>query len=172
MGDVKTTLMMLSDKLQGWSGVSPDYAIELEQCKQAWIAERQKICNVPKSDSMVVCAVNEVCHRINGVQCAAAGGLPGELHKLWLCNGKGDYHLEYGFSCMGYEVAGAVGLKMACPEKEVFAMVGDGSWLMLHTEIVSARKLGYPINVVLVDNCGFGCIHRLQTGSGIPKLKK
>jgi 3D-(3,5/4)-trihydroxycyclohexane-1,2-dione acylhydrolase (decyclizing) len=96
----------------------------------------------------------------------AAGGLPGDVHKLWRSKASGDYHSEYGYSCMGYEIAGALGVKMARPEREVYAFVGDGSYLMLNHEIVTAVQEGRKITVVLVDNHGYQCIHGLQRSCG------
>lgn len=96
----------------------------------------------------------------------AAGGLPGELHKLWQAGPPGSYHGEYGFSCMGYEIAGGLGAKMARPGKEVVVMVGDGSYLMLNSEIATSVMLGLKLTIVLLDNRGFGCINRLQNATG------
>ena len=96
----------------------------------------------------------------------AAGGLPGDLHKLWRSRGDGDYHSEYGYSCMGYEIAGALGVKMARPDREVYAVVGDGSYLMLNHEIVTSLQEGRKITVVLLDNHGYQCIHNLQRSCG------
>ena len=96
----------------------------------------------------------------------AAGGLPGEMHKLWQAGAPGSYHAEYGFSCMGYEIAGGLGAKMAKPDEEVVVMIGDGSYLMLNSEIATSVMLGHKINIVLLDNRGFGCINRLQMGTG------
>src|SRR5258706_15082893 len=96
----------------------------------------------------------------------AAGSMPGDLHKLWRTRQPGGYQMEYGYSCMGYEIAGGLGVKMAHPDREVYVLVGDGSYLMLHTEIFTSIQLGYKINVVLLDNRGFGCINRLQKACG------
>jgi 3D-(3,5/4)-trihydroxycyclohexane-1,2-dione acylhydrolase (decyclizing) len=96
----------------------------------------------------------------------AAGGLPGDLHKLWHCESPQQLHSEYGYSCMGYEIAGALGVKMAQPEREVYAFLGDGSYLMLHTEIVTALQEDLKLTIVLVDNGGYQCIHGLQRGCG------
>ena len=96
----------------------------------------------------------------------AAGGLPGELHKLWQAETSGGYHMEYGFSCMGYEIAGGLGVKMAQPEREVFVMVGDGSYLMMNSEIATSVMLGRKLVLVILDNRGFGCINRLQHATG------
>ena len=96
----------------------------------------------------------------------AAGGLPGELHKLWQAQEVGTYHLEYGYSCMGYEIAGGLGVKLARPEREVIVLVGDGSYLMLNSEIATSVMLGMRLTIVVLDNGGFGCIDRLQRATG------
>ena len=96
----------------------------------------------------------------------AAGGLPGELHKLWHAAQPGGYHLEYGYSCMGYEIAGGLGVKMARPDREVIVMVGDGSYLMMNSEIATSVMLGLKLIIVVLDNRGFGCINRLQRATG------
>ena len=96
----------------------------------------------------------------------AAGSLPGELHKLWRTATPGGYHVEYGYSCMGYEIAGAVGVKMAHPEREVVVLVGDGSYLMMNSEIATSVMLGLKLVIVVLDNRGFGCINRLQQACG------
>jgi 3D-(3,5/4)-trihydroxycyclohexane-1,2-dione acylhydrolase (decyclizing) len=96
----------------------------------------------------------------------AAGGLPGELHKLWRHGSPGSYHMEYGFSCMGYEIAGGLGVKLAKPKDEVVVMVGDGSYMMMNSEIASSIMLGAKLTIVVLDNRGFGCINRLQMATG------
>ena len=101
-----------------------------------------------------------------GTAVHASGGIPGDIHKLWRSHASNDYHAEYGYSCMGYEIAGALGVKLADPRREVFAFLGDGSYLMLHTEIVTAVQEGLKLIVIVNDNHGFGCIHNLQRGSG------
>jgi 3D-(3,5/4)-trihydroxycyclohexane-1,2-dione acylhydrolase (decyclizing) len=102
----------------------------------------------------------------DAVVVCAAGGLPGELHKLWRTRRPGGYHVEYGYSCMGYEIAGAVGVKMAEPLREVHVLVGDGSYLMLNSELATAVMLGLKLIVTVLDNRGFGCINRLQKSTG------
>jgi 3D-(3,5/4)-trihydroxycyclohexane-1,2-dione acylhydrolase (decyclizing) len=119
----------------------------------------------PPSDAQVIGAVQRAAPRGAVVVCAA-GGLPGELHKLWQAEGPGSYHLEYGYSCMGYEIAGGLGVKLADPSREVIVMVGDGSYLMLNSEIATSVMLGLRLTIVLLDNGGFGCIDRLQRASG------
>lgn len=96
----------------------------------------------------------------------AAGGLPGELHKLWRAGAPGSYHAEYGYSTMGYEIAGGLGVKLAKPDDEVVIMLGDGSYLMLNSEIATSVMFGLKLTIVLLDNRGFGCINRLQRATG------
>jgi 3D-(3,5/4)-trihydroxycyclohexane-1,2-dione acylhydrolase (decyclizing) len=96
----------------------------------------------------------------------AAGTLPAELHKLWRTSVPGGYHMEYGYSCMGYEIAGGVGVAMAKPDREVIVMVGDGSYLMMNSEIATSVMLGRKLIVVILDNRGYGCINRLQQAVG------
>jgi 3D-(3,5/4)-trihydroxycyclohexane-1,2-dione acylhydrolase (decyclizing) len=117
------------------------------------------------SDAQVIGAVQRALGTEATVVCAA-GGLPGELHKLWQAGAPGSYHLEYGYSCMGYEIAGGLGVKMAKPEAEVVVMVGDGSYLMMNSEIATAVMLGLKLTIVVLDNRGFGCINRLQMATG------
>jgi 3D-(3,5/4)-trihydroxycyclohexane-1,2-dione acylhydrolase (decyclizing) len=117
------------------------------------------------SDAQVVGAIARAAGENDTVVCAA-GGLPGELHKLWRATDNRGYHLEYGFSCMGYEIAGGLGVKMALPDREVFVMVGDGSYLMMNSEIATSVALGQKLIITVLDNGGFGCIQRLQTGTG------
>jgi 3D-(3,5/4)-trihydroxycyclohexane-1,2-dione acylhydrolase (decyclizing) len=96
--------------------------------------------------------------------------LPAELHKLWRAAEPGNYHVEYGYSCMGYEIAGGLGVKMARPDKEVIVMVGDGSYLMMNAELATSVMLGHKLIVVLLDNRGYGCIHRLQRATGVERF--
>ena len=123
------------------------------------------------TDAQVVIAVNKTVGK-DAIVVGAAGGLPGELHKLWRTSRDDGYHLEYGYSCMGYEIAGGLGVKMANPDREVYILVGDGSYLMLHTELLTARQLGFKINLILLDNKGYGCINRLQQGCGSSPIWK
>jgi 3D-(3,5/4)-trihydroxycyclohexane-1,2-dione acylhydrolase (decyclizing) len=117
------------------------------------------------SDAQVLGAVNRWIDA-NGTVVCAAGGLPGELHKLWKAQDADAYHLEYGYSCMGYEIAGGLGVKLARPDREVVVLVGDGSYLMMNSEIATSIALGLKLNVVVLDNRGFGCINRLQESCG------
>ena len=113
------------------------------------------------TDAQVIGAVQRAAGEDAVVVCAA-GGLPGELHKLWRTRKPGGYHVEYGYSCMGYEIAGGLGVKLAAPERDVFVMVGDGCYLMMNSEIATSVMLGAKLIVVVLDNRGFGCINRLQ----------
>ncbi|WP_439500224.1 3D-(3,5/4)-trihydroxycyclohexane-1,2-dione acylhydrolase (decyclizing) [Bosea sp. (in: a-proteobacteria)] len=117
------------------------------------------------SDAQVIGAVQRWSEPSDVVVCAA-GGLPGELHKLWQAGAPGGYHLEYGYSCMGYEIAGGLGVKLADPAREVVVMVGDGSYLMMNSEIATSVMLGLKLVIVVLDNRGFGCINRLQNATG------
>ncbi len=119
----------------------------------------------PPTDMQVLGAVNRAASE-DGIVVCAAGGLPGELHKLWRTATPEGYHLEYGYSCMGYEIAGGLGVKMAFPERDVCVLVGDGSYLMLNSEIATSVLLGHKLVIVVLDNGGFGCIDRLQEACG------
>jgi 3D-(3,5/4)-trihydroxycyclohexane-1,2-dione acylhydrolase (decyclizing) len=117
------------------------------------------------NDAQVLGAVNRAMPK-RGIVVCAAGGLPGELHKLWRATDAASYHLEYGYSCMGYEIAGGLGAKLAAPQREVVVLVGDGSYLMMNSEIATAVAMGVKLTIILLDNRGFGCISRLQRGTG------
>ena len=116
-------------------------------------------------DADVLGRVNRMSGPDATVVCAA-GGLPGELHKLWRAHGPDSYHLEYGYSCMGYEIAGGLGVKLAKPERDVIVLVGDGSYLMMNSEIATSVMLGLKLTIVVLDNRGYGCINRLQQSCG------
>ncbi|MCQ8239296.1 3D-(3,5/4)-trihydroxycyclohexane-1,2-dione acylhydrolase (decyclizing) [Rhizosaccharibacter radicis] len=149
----------------GWTG-------EAERVRAGWREEAAAYTALPgaeqnaaPSDAQVIGAVLRTAEPSDVVVCAA-GGLPAELHKHWRTDRPGGYHMEYGFSCMGYEVAGGLGAKMAHPDREVIVMVGDGSFMMLNSELQTSVMLGHKIIVVLLDNNGFGCINRLQAACG------
>jgi 3D-(3,5/4)-trihydroxycyclohexane-1,2-dione acylhydrolase (decyclizing) len=129
------------------------------------VATASPVGNGLPSDAQVIGAVQRSAQPSDVVVCAA-GGLPGELHKLWRAGAPGGYHLEYGYSCMGYEIAGGLGVKLADPTREVIVMVGDGSYLMMNSEIATAVMLGLKLTIVVLDNRGFGCINRLQMATG------
>ena len=117
------------------------------------------------SDAQVIGAVQRAMGREVSIL-AAAGSVPGELHKLWEASYPSSYHMEYGFSCMGYEIAGGIGMKMAQPTREAVVMVGDGTYLMMNSELATSVMLGIKLTIVLLDNRGYGCINRLQFASG------
>ena len=121
--------------------------------------------DVPPTEAQVIGAVNRAAGPRDVVVCAA-GGLPGELHRLWRTRDPRGYHLEYGYSCMGYEIAGGLGAKLALPDREVFVMVGDGSYLMMNSEIATSVAMRQKLVIVVLDNRGFGCINRLQQACG------
>lgn len=132
-------------------------------------AQRAGVGGVPLTQAQAIGVVNQATDPTDVVVCAA-GGMPGDLLKLWRPLDPKGYHVEYGFSCMGYEIAGGLGVKMADPEREVFVMVGDGSYLMMNTELVTSLAEGRKINLVVVDNSGFQCIRGLQMSCGSPSF--
>jgi 3D-(3,5/4)-trihydroxycyclohexane-1,2-dione acylhydrolase (decyclizing) len=117
------------------------------------------------SDAHVIGAVQRHFSS-NATLVCAAGGLPGELHKLWQQGAPGSYHVEYGFSCMGYEIAGGLGVKLAKPDEDVVVMVGDGSYMMMNSDIATSIMMGAKLTIVVLDNRGYGCINRLQMATG------
>ncbi|PCJ91279.1 MAG: 3D-(3,5/4)-trihydroxycyclohexane-1,2-dione acylhydrolase (decyclizing) [Hyphomicrobiales bacterium] len=121
--------------------------------------------NVLPTDQHVVGAVQRAAGPDTVIMCAA-GSMPGELHKLWKAPRAHAYHMEYGFSCMGYEVGGAIGVKLANPDRDVICMIGDGSYLMMNSEMVTAAMMGINFTIVITDNSGYGCINRLQMATG------
>ena len=118
------------------------------------------------TQSRVLGALNETLAN-DDIIVAAAGSLPGDLQRAWRSKGTNTYHLEYGYSCMGYEINAALGVKMAEPEREVYALVGDGSYMMLHSELATSIQERQKINVILLDNMTFGCINNLQMEHGM-----
>ncbi|MBS9404704.1 3D-(3,5/4)-trihydroxycyclohexane-1,2-dione acylhydrolase (decyclizing) [Halomonas sp. TRM85114] len=167
-GDAFDGLAALDAGLAQWRASDP-WREQSDSLKRAWDEVVARVTadegrELP-TDAQVIGAVNRQAGEDGTVVCAA-GGLPGELHKLWQCAGPGSYHVEYGFSCMGYEIAGGLGVKMARPEREVFVMVGDGSYLMHNSELATSVMLGHKLVVVVLDNRGFGCINRLQQATG------
>ncbi len=167
--DARVGLEELSDALRGWQA-DPAVAERAAKEKAIWLdaagrALASTNAELP-SDAQVIGAVARTLGPDNTIVVNAAGGLPGELHKLWVPTAPGGYHMEYGFSCMGYEIAGGMGVKMARPDKEVVVMVGDGSYMMLNSEIATSVSLGVKLVIVVLDNHGFGCINRLQMETG------
>jgi 3D-(3,5/4)-trihydroxycyclohexane-1,2-dione acylhydrolase (decyclizing) len=168
VGDAKRTLEDLSRAL-GDHAASAAWQARARALVAEWNAAVDRVTapgnlELP-TDAQVVGAVNRAAGD-DGVVVCAAGGLPGELHKLWRAKKPNGYHMEYGFSCMGYEIAGALGAKMALPDREVFVMVGDGSYMMLNSELQTSVMLGQKLIVTVLDNRGYGCINRLQQVCG------
>ncbi len=170
IGDAREVLEGLRQALAGHR-VAQAWSDSVAAARIAWEEAWSQAVRPPKesrdlpSDAQVIGAVGRWARNETTVVCAA-GGLPGELHKLWRPARAGGYHVEYGFSCMGYEIAGGLGVKLADPEREVVVMVGDGSYLMLNSEIATAVMLGLKLVIVVLDNRGFGCINRLQKATG------
>ncbi len=122
-------------------------------------------CSAGNCQTAILGALNQFMQK-NDVIICAAGSLPGDLHRLWRSELPKTYHLEYAFSCMGYEVAAGLGVKMACPKQEVYVIVGDGSYLMLHSELLTSIQEKVKINIILLDNHGYQCIKNLQQSQG------
>ncbi|PFO64625.1 3D-(3,5/4)-trihydroxycyclohexane-1,2-dione acylhydrolase (decyclizing) [Bacillus cereus] len=193
IADAKEALLALIDELQVINYRS-SYTVEIADAKEAWEIELSRLHNIrftgqdftPEVEGHFDGKLNEyvdalgtqltqtaVIGEINtlldedAIIVGAAGSLPGDLQRMWSSRKPNTYHMEYGYSCMGYEVAGALGAKLAEPLKEVYAMVGDGSYQMLHSELVTSLQENKKINVLLFDNSGFGCINNLQMGNGM-----
>ncbi|MBR5620663.1 MAG: 3D-(3,5/4)-trihydroxycyclohexane-1,2-dione acylhydrolase (decyclizing) [Clostridia bacterium] len=174
-----------------------DFTTEIADAKAAWDKEMERLCSVeytgedfvPENKARRADALEAFRKATGGVICqtaavglirkmipadavviGASGSLPGCLQRMWTTDAINSYNMEYGYSCMGYEIAGAFGSKLACPDKEVYAMVGDGSYNMLHSEMLTAVQEGKKINVLLFDNASFGCINNLQMGQGVDAL--
>ena len=173
VGDARVTLDELAEML-GEYRVEPSYRQQAERLHGEWDREVERIYSVRleplPSQGELIGAVNELGDP-QAVMVCAAGSLPGDLHKLWRARHPKQYQLEYGYSCMGFEIAGGLGAKMADPSREVYVLVGDGSYLMMPSEIVTSIQEGYKLTIVLMDNAGFKSIGALsrslgQTGFG------
>ncbi|MBL3643254.1 3D-(3,5/4)-trihydroxycyclohexane-1,2-dione acylhydrolase (decyclizing) [Bacillus sp. RHFB] len=191
VADAKVALENLEALLVGYE---TEYGEMLGDWKAEWLSERTRLSTVTFSrenfkpeikdqfsqqvlneysdalktelaQSTAMVAINDTVDP-ESVVVGSAGSLPGDLQRLWYSSVENTYHLEYGFSCMGYEIAGTLGAKLAHPDREVYAMVGDGSFLMLHSELITAIQYNHKINVLLFDNSGFGCINNLQMENG------
>jgi len=193
VGDAKATIELLSEALEGYESA---FRIDLETFKKQWNDERKRLSQIdvdltdenyrPEIDdglgkeqlkkyeetletnyaqTRALIRVNELIDPTSYV-ITSAGSLPGDMHRIWNPTVENTYHVEYGYSTMGYEIAGALGVKLAHPNQEVYSMVGDGSFLMLHTELVTALQYGHKMNIVLFDNSGYGCINNLQLEHG------
>ncbi len=168
VADAQVGLEELIAALEGYR-VPAEHRTRAQTFNQEWDREVSRLYGLehgpPISQSEVIGAVNEAAGPRDVVLCAA-GSLPGELHKLWRTSDPKGYHLEYGYSCMGYEIAGGLGVKMAAPDREVYVMVGDGSYLMMNSEIVTSIQEGHKLTIVLVDNHGFSSIGGLSQSVG------
>ncbi|MCM3707201.1 MULTISPECIES: 3D-(3,5/4)-trihydroxycyclohexane-1,2-dione acylhydrolase (decyclizing) [Cytobacillus] len=190
VSDAKLGLEAIADGLESYRS---SYEDEIEKAQEGWKMELDRLSNVafggnftPEiaghlddqlieyketlgtelTQTSVIGILNEIVDH-ESVIVGAAGSLPGDLQRMWKSKSRNSYHMEYGYSCMGYEIAGALGVKMAEPNREVYAMTGDGSYLMLHSELITSLQEGRKINVVLFDNSGFGCINNLQMENGM-----
>lgn len=196
VGDAKVTLEAITKELKA-KGYRSGYTTEIQEIKDQWEKERLSVLNVqytgkdfvpcvpswtPEIMSDYLRDIGGTITESNGVGIireeidddaivvAAAGSLPADLERLWVTDVKDTYNMEYGASCMGYEIAGALGSKIAAPDQEVYALVGDGSFLMLNSEIATAIQEKQKITVIVFDNSAFGCINNLQMGNGVGSL--
>ncbi len=195
VGDAKLTIEKLS-RLLSDKGYKTEYTDEIINAKADWAKEMEILSSYAYDDDFVplikardertipefvdmykgavtqTAALAYIRNNIaeDAIAVAAAGSLPGCMQRMWTSDVRDTYNMEYGFSCMGYEIAGALGSKMAEPEREVYAFCGDGSYLMLHSELVTSIQENKKINVLLFDNAGFGCINNLQMSNGIGNL--
>jgi 3D-(3,5/4)-trihydroxycyclohexane-1,2-dione acylhydrolase (decyclizing) len=168
VGDAKATLEELLALLDGYH-VEEDYRAQAERLHTEWDGEVERIYAIRHtplpSQGELIGAVNERSAP-DAIMVCAAGSLPGDLHKLWRARHPKNYHMEYGYSCMGYEIAGGLGAKMAAPERDVYVLVGDGSYLMMNSEIVTSIQENYKLIIVLLDNHGFKSIGSLSRSLG------
>jgi len=168
VGDARATLEELLPLLEGWQ-VSQAYRARAAEYNRKWDAEVERIYNLEHgpliSQGEVIGVVNKLSQPQDVVLCAA-GSLPGDLHKLWRTRDPKGYHLEYGYSCMGYEIPGGIGVKLAAPEREVYVMMGDGTYLMMPSEIVTAVQERIKITIIVLDNHGFASIGGLSRSLG------
>jgi len=166
MADVRAGLRVLRKGLGAFKAVAPDTKLKTD-----WFAKVDPLTEAPSdgnalaTDMQVVGAVQRSSGPDTVVMCAA-GTMPGELHKLWKATRPMSYHMEYGFSCMGYEIAGAMGIKLAEPDRDVICFTGDGTYMMANSELATAAMMGVKFTLVITDNRGFGCINRLQMATG------
>ena len=180
VGDAKATLEALSERLKE-EGYKSSYTTEIQDAKAAWekyndlknsrslIPEFVKLTGGLITQTAALCKIREVIDEDANIV-TAGGSLPSCMQRIWTTDKRGGYHAEYGYSCMGYEVAGALGVRMAEPENESYVVVGDASFQMLHSEIMTAVQEKQKINILVFDNCGFGCINNLQMNHGVGSL--
>jgi 3D-(3,5/4)-trihydroxycyclohexane-1,2-dione acylhydrolase (decyclizing) len=168
VGDARATIEALAERLADWT-VEAGYRELCERLRAEWDKEVSRLYHLDHgplpAQSEVIGAVNELSGPQDVVVCAA-GSMPGDLHKLWRTSDAKGYHVEYGYSTMGYEIAGGLGVKLAAPDRDVYVMVGDGSYLMMAQEIVTSIQERLKLTVVLVDNQGFASIGALSRSKG------
>jgi len=168
VGDARAALEALAEALTGYE-VEAEYREQSARASKEWDEEVERLYTLEHgplpAQSEVIGAVNSFSEPQDVVVCAA-GSMPGDLHKLWRTRDPKGYHVEYGYSTMGYEIAGGLGIKMAAPEREVYVMCGDGSYLMMNSEIVTSVQERYKLTIVLVDNAGFASIGALSRSVG------
>jgi 3D-(3,5/4)-trihydroxycyclohexane-1,2-dione acylhydrolase (decyclizing) len=168
IGDARTTLEELSSMMETYR-VPESYAAKIATLRSEWTSEVDRIYarrhGPPLSQGEVIGILNTSLGARDVIVCAA-GSLPGDLHKLWRTRDPKNYHMEYGYSCMGYEIAGGLGVKMADPTREVYVLVGDGSYLMMAQEIVTSLQENVKLNIVIFDNHGFSSIGGLSRACG------
>ncbi|MCC8166577.1 MAG: 3D-(3,5/4)-trihydroxycyclohexane-1,2-dione acylhydrolase (decyclizing) [Planctomycetes bacterium] len=179
LGDYKAAYKNeIADARDGWAkemerlatlNYGPGYEPEVAERDPRTVEEFNKITGSTLTETAALVSMRKIIPA-DAIIVGAAGALPGDLQRMWETDVRDTYNMEYGYSCMGYEIAGTLGSKLACPDREVYAMCGDGSFLMLHSEMVTAVQEGVKINVMLFDNSGFGCINNLQMGKGIGSL--
>ncbi|HTI47306.1 MAG TPA: 3D-(3,5/4)-trihydroxycyclohexane-1,2-dione acylhydrolase (decyclizing) [Casimicrobiaceae bacterium] len=171
VADARVGLDALSQALSGWRA-APEWTVRAREDAEQWRVTVGHITGkrdpeLPYEGEVIGAVQRSTTDsEARDIVVCAAGTLPAELHKLWRAAVPGAYHVEYGYSCMGYEIAGALGVKMARPDREVIAILGDGSYLMLNSEIATSIMLGRKLIIVVLDNRGFGCINRLQQACG------
>ena len=173
IADAKLAIKALTIELKA-ANYNSGYKNEIKLAREEWDTEVDRLYSLESEtgliQSRILGALNEKLIPDNGIIVAASGSLPSDVQRVWRCRDQGVYHVEYGFSCMGYEVNAAVGVKMAEPDREVYVLLGDGSFNMLHSEFLTSLQEQVKINVILIDNNGFQCIHNLQRSQGIPSF--
>ncbi len=173
LADAREALLSLAGQLSA-KGYQSNWGEEVNTLRDKWQNEVDRLYNLDigggYAQTRVIGQLNNGLLAEDAIVVAASGSLPSDLERLWRAAQPNTYHLEYGFSCMGYEVAGALGAKLAAPDREVYCLVGDGGYLMLHSEIVTAIQEGIKINIILFNNHGFDCIDNLQLSQGIPNF--
>ncbi len=171
LADAREALEAIAEILSG-QGYQSKWGKESKVLRDQWTHEVDRLYSLDNgsgyAQTRVIGQLNNGLIAEDAIVVAASGSLPSDLERLWRVSKPNTYHLEFGFSCMGYEVSGALGAKLAAPDREVYCLVGDGGYLMLHSEIVTAIQEGIKINIILFNNHGFDCIDNLQTSQGIP----